>query len=337
MDDYEIRCVIKFLWSSGESNPGIVDKMHRVYGNGCVSLRTVQKWTCRFRNGEISLEDRERNGRPKNMELRTDVKALIDGDPFASARDIANRLRCDKDTVVKIFREDLQMSKVNIRWIPKQLSDFQKSERVRIASEMLGLLTDRRQHDLLYTQDETWVHLENPRKMMWVMSGAARPRETRRLQGARKVMLSVIFNTNGIASITMLPRGEKFTKIFFYNSVIADFVKNVWIPKTGDGRRKVKLHCDNAPSHRIDQELEALNISRVPHPPYSPDLAPCDFFLFGFLKMALEGRNLKSAEDLLAEVRVILESIPQTTLQMVYGEWVQRLHKCIQINGEYVE
>ena len=258
--------------------------------------------------------------------------------PFASARDIANQLRCDKDTVVKILREELQMTKVNVRWIPKQLSDFQKSERVRIAREMLDVLDDQRQHELLYTQDETWVYLEkNPRKMMWLMNGADRPTEAKRPQGAKKVMISVIFNANGIASITMLPCGEKFTKVFYYNNVIADFAMNVWIPKTKDWKRKVKLHCDNAPSHRIDGELCALNIPRVPHPPYSPDLAPCDFYLFGFLKTMLEGRNFESDEDLLAQVRAILKSIPQATLQMVYIEWVQRLHKCIQNDGEHVE
>ena len=143
-------------------------------------------------------------------------------------------------------------------------------------------------------------------------------------------MISVIFNANWIASITMLPRGEKFTKIFYYDSVIADFMKNVGIPKTRDERRKVKLHCDNAPPHRIDGELEALNIPRVHHPSYSPDLAHCDFFLFGFLKSSLEGRIFKSDQELLTEVCVILESIPQSTLQRVYNEWVQRLQKCIK-------
>jgi len=240
------------VFMSGKSNRNISDEMNRVYGDGYVSLRTVQKWTCRFKKGEISLEDRERSGLPKNTELWTNVKALIDGDPFASARDIANQLRCDKDTVVKILREELQMTKVNVSWIPKQLSDFQKSERVRIAREMLDVLDDQRQHELLYTQDETWVYLENPRKMMWLMNGADRPTEAKRPQGAKKVMISVIFNANGIASITMLPRGEKFTKVFYYNNVIADFAMNVWIPKTKDWKRKVKLHCDNAPSHRID-------------------------------------------------------------------------------------
>jgi len=77
MDGFELRCVIKFLWLGGKSNKDIVDEMYRVYGDGCISLRTVQKWTCRFKNWEISIEDRERSGRPKNTELRVDVKALL--------------------------------------------------------------------------------------------------------------------------------------------------------------------------------------------------------------------------------------------------------------------
>jgi hypothetical protein len=142
--------VIKFLWLSGKSSRDIVDEIQRVCGDGKVSLRTVQRWTCRFKNGEISLEDRERSGRPKNMELRKDVQALIDEDPFA--REIAHHLGCDKDTVVKILREDLQMSKVNVRWIPKQLSDFQKSERVRIANEMLDIDRSTTTRTFVYTR-----------------------------------------------------------------------------------------------------------------------------------------------------------------------------------------
>ena len=51
------------------------------------------------------------------------------------------------------------------------------------------------------------------------------------------------------------------------------------------------IHHDNAPAHRsfkVSQFL-AKNMTVVPHPPYSPDLAPCDFFLFPKLKLRLKG------------------------------------------------
>ena len=57
--------------------------------------------------------------------------------------------------------------------------------------------------------------------------------------------------------------------------------KNGWI-----------LHQDNAPAHNVlsvKQFLASKNITVLEHPPYSPDLAPCDFFLFPKINSALKG------------------------------------------------
>jgi len=56
------------------------------------------------------------------------------------------------------------------------------------------------------------------------------------------------------------------------------------------------LSVDNAPAHAVlltRRFLTSNNMSVVPHPPYSPDLAPCDFFLFPKLKMKLKGRRFR--------------------------------------------
>jgi transposase len=53
------------------------------------------------------------------------------------------------------------------------------------------------------------------------------------------------------------------------------------------------LHHDNAPSHNsiLTQPFLAKNkIAVIPDPPYSPDLAPCDFFLFSKIKLKLKER-----------------------------------------------
>jgi hypothetical protein len=54
------------------------------------------------------------------------------------------------------------------------------------------------------------------------------------------------------------------------------------------------LHVDNAKPHTSKmsiETIEALSIILVPQPLYSPDLAPCDSFLFGYLKQRLEGKH----------------------------------------------
>jgi hypothetical protein len=75
----------------------------------------------------------------------------------------------------------------------------------------------------------------------------------------------------------------------------------------------------------------------APHPPYSPDITPSDFYLFGYVKRCLAGLSFEDADQLLAAVEGVLEGIKKVTLQSVFLEWMDRLRKCIATNGEYTE
>jgi hypothetical protein len=75
----------------------------------------------------------------------------------------------------------------------------------------------------------------------------------------------------------------------------------------------------------------------APHPPYSPDLAPSDFYLFGYVNICLAGPSFEDADQLFAAVKGVLEGIEKVTLQTVFLEWMDRLRKCIANNGEYTE
>ena len=61
------------------------------------------------------------------------------------------------------------------------------------------------------------------------------------------------------------------------------------------------FHHDNAPSHRVSTTQETIDrrsIEVLGHPPYSPDLAPCDFFLFPTLKKVLRSQQFDDVADL---------------------------------------
>ena len=61
------------------------------------------------------------------------------------------------------------------------------------------------------------------------------------------------------------------------------------------------LHHDNAPAHAsllMRSYLAKHQTPVVPHPPYSPDLAPADFFLFPKLKTTLKGRRFQTIEEI---------------------------------------
>jgi hypothetical protein len=78
-------------------------------------------------------------------------------------------------------------------------------------------------------------------------------------------------------------------------------------------------------------------MKQAPHPPYSPDLAPSDFYLFGYVKGCLAGHSFESADALFGMVQGILESIEKVTLQAVFLDWMERLSKCIDSNGVSVD
>jgi transposase len=61
------------------------------------------------------------------------------------------------------------------------------------------------------------------------------------------------------------------------------------------------LHHDNAPahtSHLVQRFLAKHGTAQLQQPPYSPDLAQCDFFLFARLKKVQNGRRFESTEDI---------------------------------------
>ena len=83
--------------------------------------------------------------------------------------------------------------------------------------------------------------------------------------------------------------------------------------------------------------LAEKNIPVVPQPPYSPDLSPCDFFLFSRLKNHLKGRHFGTLDNIQKSVIDELKGIPAEAFQHCYGQWKQRRHRCVAAQGNYFE
>jgi histone-lysine N-methyltransferase SETMAR len=76
---------------------------------------------------------------------------------------------------------------------------------------------------------------------------------------------------------------------------------------------KVLLHHDNARPHTSLHTREAitnLQWTVLPHPPYSPDLAPTDYHLFSLLRDAIHGKKFEDHEEAISEVKRWLRQRP---------------------------
>ena len=75
----------------------------------------------------------------------------------------------------------------------------------------------------------------------------------------------------------------------------------------------------------------------IEQPPYSPDMASADFFLFPKLKLPLRGNRFQSIEDIEENSRRELKSILENAFKKCFDDWIIRWHKCIISVGAYVE
>ena len=100
------------------------------------------------------------------------------------------------------------------------------------------------------------------------------------------------------------------------------------------------LHQDNAPPHTaicVAEFLAEKSIPVVPHPPYSPDLAPCDFWLFPKMKMKMKGNRYDEREDIIDAGTAVLNELTESDFQECFRTWEKRINSCVEAKGQYFE
>ena len=76
-----------------------------------------------------------------------------------------------------------------------------------------------------------------------------------------------------------------------------------------------------------------MSIKTVPQPPYSPDLAPCDFWLFPKLR----GCRSETSEEMKEAVTKVIDTLTQEDFNGAFQKLLERYNKCIAARGDYFE
>jgi histone-lysine N-methyltransferase SETMAR len=154
----------------------------------------------------------------------------------------------------------------------------------------------------------------------------------------QKVMLTLVWDSTEFAVVIVIDSGGKFNAGYYVSKVLTP-LSEWWRERGGGNFGKLIVHPDNARPHKatVSQQFMAGNTMVIAaHPPYSPDLAPSDFYLLGHMRGLLRGESFEGGERLLSAAEGILESFEKWTLTKVVLEWMTRLERCIDINGDYV-
>ena len=87
----------------------------------------------------------------------------------------------------------------------------------------------------------------------------------------------------------------------------------------------------------MNELLAKLGVPTLPQLTYSPDLAPCDFYLFPRLKRNLEEHRYGITDAVQQALTRHLNSIPVEGFRGAYEEWKSCWQRCVDANGEYFE
>ena len=151
-------------------------------------------------------------------------------------------------------------------------------------------------------------------------------------------MYAIFFNSSGPVVQVPCPSGHTVTGRIYKNSILKKVKECHNKKRPSKGWSGVHLLHDNASSHKCEVKsfLASEKEKVLNHPPYSPDLSPCDFFLFPRLKKMLSGNKYTSRSSLGSAIYQCLQQIPKDYLS-AFHDWVKRLQKCVSVKGEYFE
>ncbi|KAJ4426501.1 hypothetical protein ANN_27315 [Periplaneta americana] len=293
----EQRYCIKFCQKLGDSQSQTIRKIQQVFGEDAMGVTQIKEWFNRFKDGRTSAESEQRCGRPQTARSAAVVER------------VRNLVMADR--------------RLTVREIAKEVGDL-----LDTANTDPGFL------NTVITGDESWVYGYDPetkrQSSQWKHPESPRPKKARQVRSKIKVMLTVFFDVRGIVNHEYAPEGQMVTKEYYHDVLrrLRDAVRrkrpDMWTANNWH------LHHDNAPAHSsqlIHTFLAKHGITTFRQPPYSPDLAPCDFWLFPKLKTPLKGSRFESREEIMRNATTELNTIPKEDFQRCFRQWKDRWAK----------
>lgn len=151
-------------------------------------------------------------------------------------------------------------------------------------------------------------------------------------------MLIVFFDIMGLVHHACVPHGV-IVNAPFYVEVLKRLKRRVHRVRR-DIADDWKLPHDNVPAHTaflVTRLLSDSNGSTISQPPYSPDVAPPDFFLFSRLKLLMKGRHFETVDNVKKACTKAIKNILRKVQRDAFDAWKSRWKRCINERGAFFE
>ncbi|GFX93718.1 mariner Mos1 transposase [Trichonephila clavipes] len=272
--------------------------LSNTYGEATISERTCQEWFQRFKNAGFDVEVQHGGGREKVFE-DAELEALLDQDS-----DVERRL----------------------------FACGQLLARQRRKGFLHGIVTG----------DGKWVRYDNPkRRKSWGYPGHASSSSAKPNIHGSKVLLSIGWDQLGVVYYELLKPTETITGDRYRTQLmrLSRALKDKR-PQYNERHDKVILQHDNARPHVakvVKTYLDTLKWEVLPHPPYSPDLAPSDYQLFRSMAHGLADQHFRSYEEVKNWIDSWIASKDDQFFQRGICKLPERWEKVVASDGQYFE
>ncbi len=340
----EIRAMVR----NGLPPCRILQQLQLDHAHHALSKSAVCRWVLKLRAGHIDLATPKSTGRPPKLtpDLLCRIQTSLNEDKSKTIRQLAREFQLSLSTIHRALRTHLKLKKRPAKWVAHHLTDQQKRRHVHVSRRVLGLL--RRSPTLwsrIITGDESFFPVYDPAAKettaSWLARNEVRPSKVQGSKWTKKVMFIVFWDSTGVILREFVPAGMGVNGLFYASFMrrLREAIRrkrpNVW------RRNSFWLHHDGASAHRSDPVMNFLNATGtkiLPHPPYSPDLAPSDFFLFNRIKAKMRGLCFATLEELRNKVDFEIRQIAQFEFQHVMEHsFRKRLLSCVREGGNYFE
>ncbi len=346
----EQRASIKMCVRVGESARSTIQKIQAAWEDNALSVTQIRFWFRRYsQEPDRNTKDNVHPGRPvsrRSEAAKEAARRLLDEDCRVTVRQVAGHTKMGKTTAHRLLKEDLKVSKIAPKYVLKVLTQAQKDFRVCLAH---GNITELERDPSLFSRiiatDESWIFTYDPRMkfadMEWTTPNQPHPRKALRSRSQWKMMLILYFDSHGPISTYFYDDGTIDSATYIdslrdMREALRRKRPHLWASKN------FKLLQDNASPHTSAPTLDYLFTVDMaehlwPHPQYSPDLSPCNYWAFPLLKSKIRGHRFNNLEDVKTTVRCTLREIPLADFQDCFDKLLIRYRKCVAAAGEYFE
>lgn len=342
------RAVLLFLFKEGETPTRSAERLKEAFGSCAPARSTISKWFGRFSEGEETLDDEERSGRPTSQQTDENVEhvwEVVRSDRRVSFDELENQTSLSRGTLHRILHDQLHLSKVSARWVPRLLTEEQKDARVMNSAICLYLMRDYGDQfwNRFITADETPLPHYMPESkrqcMQWIKPGERPPVHAKSAPSIGKFQVTVFWDCDGIIHVDFCPPRQTINAEY-YSNLLQTVHKLLPRKRPGKTRRVPLFLQDNARVHTANKSMETIREigwQLLPHPAYSPDLAPSDYHLFGPMKEPLRGVRFKDQNEIERAVKDSLSRFPTEWFREGIQKLEKRWTKCLELEGDYVE